>query len=382
MNRIMGGVVVLCAVFGAWSLEAQGGSSPAVGPAEPVLAIEELAVPWARVVVKSAAVGSGIRGRVRGLETSVFFESRRIDGDLRSIIVGPRGEVLYEYREFGHRHREIGLGEGRSFEVEEPPQLEILGVRVESWAFDGLASVRLLASQPEARLIRQLGLELVGKAPGDALIAERRGLELATQALWPYLEEASGPLQGRTADYEINAAGFVVLTQPERLTLDVNRLPARVALRHDDDAVGGCYGRCGGGCTGGFAGIDMFWLPPSSWSDAFGPEVPVHQQVRCVSGEDWIDTSYAKWTTHTVSGWWTEGCRHHDDCCRNFGTIGCLTICNALVPMVAETMPSGRLVTWTYSDYTWTRSSSYNAGYSGCTCSGQSPYEEQYECVQ
>lgn len=382
MNRVVCGVVVLCVAFGAFGLEAQESPSPALAPVGPDLAIDGLAVSWARVSVKSAAADSGIRGRVRGLDTSVFFESRRIDGDLRSIIVGPLGEVLYEYREFGHRHREMDLSEGHSLEVEEPPRLEILGVRAESWALDGLASVRLLAARPEAQLIRQLGLELVGKAPGDELIAERRGLELATQALWPYFEVASGPVLGRTVDYEINAAGYVVLSQPERLTLDVNRLPPRVALRHDDDAVGGCYGRCGGGCTGGFAGIDMFWLPASTWSDVFGPEVPAHQQVRCVSGEDWIDTWYAKWTTHTVSGWWTEACRLHDDCCRTYGTIGCLTVCNVLVPMVSETMPSGRLVTWTYSGYTWTRNTSYNAGYSGCTCSGQSPFEEQYECVQ
>jgi hypothetical protein len=43
--------------------------------------------------------------------------------------------------------------------------------------------------------------------------------------------------------------------------------------------------------------------------------------------------------------------------------------------------PNREIRTWAYDDYQW-GITSYNAGYSGCTCDSQSPYQDYYECVE
>jgi hypothetical protein len=225
-----------------------------------------------------------------------------------------------------------------------------------------------------------LGLELQAAAPGRELVLERMGLELATQALWPHFRTgAAGASYPYTEDYEVNAKGFVVRAQPQDLVLANNYVRSGLPWeKHDDGAVGDCFGRCGQGCTGGFAFWD-FW--PSYWTDTQGTPVPVQQLVYCVSGEDWVYTWYSVPTTHSVTGTWSPGCQLHDNCCR-LNTFLCYTACNAVVPVV----PAGFLIdkedrTWSYSDNQWSITS-YNAGYSGCTCPGYHPYAEDYECIQ
>lgn len=370
-------------ILGALGASAQGDHAAAGPPPGLNLGTVGLEVSWATWTVKSASPEQGLRGRVRGLGTAILFEVRSSEEGLRAVIRGPLGEVLYEYQEFAEHHREIVLTDGTHLEIPESPRLEVLGVSIELAAREGNASLRALAARPEGLLIRQLGLELVAKVPKDDLRVERRGLELAAQALWPYFEGKDRPRPRLTGDYEINAVGFLVHTQPEGLVLGNNRVVPQVALRHDDSRVNECLGRCGGGCTGGLSilGIEIdIW--PSQWSDVSTPTYAAHQQVRCVSGEDWIDTWYASPITHSVTGWWTPGCQLHDNCQRAVPSFLNPTLtCLPYAPIAPLLDGLGEIRTWAYTDYNW-QITSYNAGYSGCTCPGHSPYEEQYECVQ
>jgi hypothetical protein len=366
-------------ILGALGASAQDdphGSEPPPGLNLGTLGVE---APWASWTIKSASTEQGIRGRVRGLETAIFFDSRREDGDLRTSIRDQKGEVLYEYQEFADRHRVISGGEGTRLELPDPAKLKVMGVAIELAAGEGNASLRALATRPEGLLIRQLGLELIARVPGDQLAAERRGLELATQALWPFFETEERARPRLTNDYEINAVGYLVHTQPETLVLGNNRVTPQVALRHDDSRVNSCLGRCGEGCTGGFAG-DLFYH--SDWYDVAIPTFAAHQQIRCVSGEDWIDTWYAvSAVTHSVSGWWTPACQLHDNCQRSIWPDWlAVVVCLPLTPLVPILDSLGEGRTWSYTDYTWSHES-FNAGYSGCTCPGVSPDAIIWECV-
>jgi hypothetical protein len=182
-------------------------------------------------------------------------------------------------------------------------------------------------------------------------------------------------------DYEIGPQGYVVLTQPDELVLATNYVsPRSPAEKHDDNQVNGCFGRCGEGCTGGFGPIQIY---ASHWTDTYGTAIPAHQEVHCVTGEDWIYSFYQVPTTHSVTGLWTPGCQLHDNCCR-LNPLLCLTVCMGVagitgVDLLAD--PQKEIRTWTYTDYQWSITS-YNAGYSGCTCPGMSPYLDDYECIE
>ncbi|MDX1999933.1 MAG: hypothetical protein SF066_19630 [Thermoanaerobaculia bacterium] len=367
-------------ILGALGAGAQDDHHAAGPPPGLNLGTAGLEVSWASWSVKTASPEQGLRGRLRGLGTAILFESQRSEDGLRAVIRGPLGEVFYEYQEVPEHHREILLADGTHLEIPEPPKLVVLGVPIDLAAGEGNASLRTLAARPEGLLIRQLGLELVAKASGEDLVEERRGLELATQALWPYFETTERSRPRLTSDYEINAVGYLVHTQPEGLVLGNNRVVPQLALRHDDSRVNSCLGRCGEGCTGGFGGDFIYH---SDWYDVTSPTYPAHQQVRCVSGEDWIDTWYAvSPVTHSVTGWWTPGCQLHDNCQRSIWPDWLAAVtCLPLVPVVPILDSLGEHRTWSYTDYNW-QITSYNAGYSGCTCPGHSPYEEQYECVQ
>ena len=134
---------------------------------------------------------------------------------------------------------------------------------------------------------------------------------------------------------------------------------------------------CGSGCTGGFAGIDIW---PSHWTDTYGATFVYQQEIRCVSGDDWVYTWYATPTTHSVDGWWTPGCQLHDNCCR-LNPLLCWTVCNAVAPLAPLSDPLGEVRNWTYTDYSWNIQTSY-LGYSGCTCPGVEPTAIIYECTQ
>lgn len=101
-----------------------------------------------------------------------------------------------------------------------------------------------------------------------------------------------------------------------------------------------------------------------------------------MSGEDWIYTWYATPTHHTLTGLWSSGCQLHDNCCRSLTDVGCVTLCNYLVPpTVVAIGVDGEYRVWAYDDYSWRVDTQY-LGYSGCTCPGVPPYSEDYECVK
>jgi hypothetical protein len=134
-------------------------------------------------------------------------------------------------------------------------------------------------------------------------------------------------------------------------------------------------------CTGGFAGVQIY---PSQWTDTQnGTPIPYHQEVHCVTGEDWIYSWYQVPTHHSVTGLWTPGCQLHDNCCR-LNVLLCLTDCMSVAELTGLDLlldPNREIRTWAYDDYQW-GITSYNAGYSGCTCDSQSPYQDYYECVE
>jgi hypothetical protein len=290
---------------------------------------------------------------------------------------GSRGEVLVDYREFAGPPVVIRAADGTRIELQRSPELRVKGLLYGPSTPEQMLALRSLAESMEGELIRRVGVELVAAAPGRELTDLRRGLEIATQALWGYFPADAPRAPVLTADYEVGAAGYVVLTQPEDLVLSVNHTKGHdVKALHDDNQVGGCFGRCGSGCTGGLPfGIDPW---PSHWEDTQGEQFPYQQQVRCINGYDWIYSWYATPTTHSVTGWWTPGCQLHDNCCKA-GSLVCDTLCNAVAPTAVLTDPLGEVRTWTYSDYAWSITA-YNAGYSGCTCGNQ--LVDDYECTQ
>jgi hypothetical protein len=336
------------------------------------------------MVITAADARAGVAGQVSEGDVSVTFASRTVDGAVSSTILGAHDEVLVEYRERSGPPLVVRARGDAPIELERPPELRINGVLYGASTPDQVAALHALARSPEGALIRRLGLELVTAVPGSELTAERRGLEIPTQALWPHFprDRADGP--ALTADYEINAAGYVVLTQPENLVLTLNRtrrVSREVRALHDDGQVGECLGRCGGGCTGGIDGVGNPY--PSQWVDTIGEQFPYHQEVRCITGEDWVYTWYATPTTHSLAGYWTSGCQLHDNCCRGVAPLPCILspTCDALVPLVLASFGLGEYRTWTYSDYTWSIDA-YNAGYSGCTCPGVDKPQDYYECTE
>lgn len=337
--------------------------------------------PGPGLTVKLATREEGIEGEIREAGRSVLFKSRKAKGSVTATIAGADGAVLYEYREFDGETVRIRAKDGSRIELRRPPELRVKGVLYGPSTPEQLAALRSLATSREGALIRRLGLELYLAASGPELVDERRGLELATQALWPHFTPGGPSPVPLTVDYEVGPQGYLVLTQPEDLVLATNYMDSGHAReKHDDGQVNDCFGRCGSGCTGGILGIQVY---PSHWTDTYGTPIPDQQQVHCVTGEDWVYSWYRVPTTHSVTGWWTPGCQLHDNCCRlNF--LLCYTVCNSLIGFTAWDIlldPQGEVRTWTYTDYSWSITS-YNAGYSGCTCPGVSPYSEDYECVE
>jgi hypothetical protein len=330
----------------------------------------------------------GLAGRVREAGTTVFFTSRKADGELAARITAADGTVLYEYREFDGETVWVEAKDGSRVELPRSPELRIRGALYGPSTPEQLAALRSLATSREGDLIRRLGLGLVVATPGPELVDERRGLEMATQALWPYFHPGGQFAPPFTADYEVGTEGYVVLTQPVDLVLTINhtRPEASKGLqraweKHDDDQVNGCLGRCGSGCTGGFLGYDIY---ESHWTDTTVGPTNYHQEVRCVSGSDWVYTWYLTTTTHSVTGLWAPGCQLHDSCCRISPLLCYSLYCTVFVPEVAVDIyndPEAEVRTWTYTSYYWSIAT-YSLGYSGCTCPGSSPTELEYECTQ
>lgn len=378
------GLSAFLALGGAQSLAAQG-RAPRAG--ETLVASREAAsptvaarLPGPGLTIQSASPHYGIEGRLEVGGASIAFMSRTVPEGVLASIVDARGTSLYEYREFKGETIRVEGRDGVRIVLPRAPEIRIGGLLYGASNAEQTEALQALANSREGKLIRRLGLELLAAAPSRTLKLERMGLELATQALWPHFRSAtSAAAYPFTEDYEVNASGYVVHAQPEDLVLANNYLHAGLPWeKHNDGAVGDCFGRCGQGCTGGFAFLDLW---PSSWTDTVGSAYPAHQEVHCVSGEDWIYNWYATPTTHSVSGTWSPGCQLHDNCCR-LNVLLCLTYCNYLVPVVAaDLLIDSETRTWSYTDTSWSITS-YNAGFSGCTCPGVNPYSDFFECVE
>jgi hypothetical protein len=375
-------VFALCAALAgmparAAQLGANRDEGPARGAAGPRLPTE----PRFGVKIAAATPDGGIEGEVRGAGTFIRFVSRQSDDGLRATITAPDGTVLYDYSEFDEDETQILVEGGAVLELSRTPELRVKGLLYGSSTPEQLEVLRSLATSREGRLIRLLGLELFSAAPGTELVEERRGLELATQALWPHFSPGGSAAPPLTSDYEVTPDGYLVLTQPEDLVLAINRT-ARPHLRekHNDSRVNGCFGRCGSECTGGILGVQIY---ASHWQDTQGSQFTYSQEMRCINGEDWLYTTYATPTTHRVNGWWTPGCQLHDNCCR-LNPLLCWTVCMAVVPVTVLDLlfdPLGEVRAWTYSDYSWGSRSDY-LGYSGCTCPDAPPFAIIWDCAQ
>jgi len=386
LRRGLSAVAVLCACIalpGAPGMAAERGADE-VGRSSAARGIDLPRVLFSarvpRLTVKVATPEKGIEGQVGEGGASISFKSRKINGAVTASIAGGGGTVVYEYREFDDETIRIRARDGSRIELRRPPELRVNGVLYGSSTPEQLAALRSLATSREGHLIRRLGVELFMAAPSGELVDERRGLELATAALWPHFAAGEPFAPPLTVDYEVTPRGYVVLTQPFDLVLATNRAGGEgLRGKHDDGRVNDCFGRCGAGCTGGLLGTNPW---PSHWTDTYGATFGYQQEVRCVSGEDWVYTWYATPTTHSVDGWWTPGCQLHDNCC-HLNTFLCYTVCNALLPVTGADLlldPQGEVRNWSYTDYSWSIQT-YYAGYSGCTCPGVSPYSEDYECT-
>lgn len=375
--RLISAAVFLCccaALAGAPELAAEGRvnqveRSPSKGDIEGPW--RTAVAPGPRLTVSFATPERGIEGRVTGAGTSISFRSRKVDGAVTATIRGAGGAVLYEYRELNGEMMEVEASDGSRIELRRPPELRVHGALYGSSTPEQVAALRSLATSREGRLIRRLGLKLYLAAPGAELVDERRGIELATQALWPHFPPGGPPALPLTDDYEVGPAGYTVLTQPYDMVLSTNRAGSRLPWeKHSNSRVNDCFGRCGAHCTGGLAGINLW---PSSWTDTFGAEFFSGYQMYCVDGVDWLHTVYATPVTHTVTGWWTPGCQLHDNCCRVNPAL-CYTACNTLAPVVVASDPLGEIRAWTYTEYSH-RVERTNLGYSGCTSPGETPSE-------
>jgi hypothetical protein len=374
------GILTLCACLALMAAPGLADEGP-TGRREIRLPQLSVPAPGPGLTVKVATREAGIEGEIREAGLSLLFKSQTVKKSLTATITRSDGTVLYDYREFGGETITLRGKDGARIVLSKTPELRVQGVLYGPSTPEQLAALRTLATSREGALIRRLGLELYLATPGRELVDERRGLELATQALWPHFPPGGASVAPLTVDYEVGEHGYLVLTQPDDLVLATNHLRTnRLLEKHDDHQVNDCFGRCGEGCTGGFLGVQIY---PSHWTDTYGTPIPYSQEVHCVTGEDWVYSFYRVPTTHSVTGLWTPGCQLHDNCCR-LNTLLCWTYCNSLVLLTAEDIlldPNREVRTWTYTDYQWSITS-YNAGYSGCTCPGMSPYLDDYECIE
>ncbi len=165
-----------------------------------------MAAPGSGLTVRFASPKRGIEGQVRGAGRSIFFSSRTSNGAVTASIVA-QGAVVYEYRELPGEMISVAAGDGSQLALRRPPELRIKGILYGPSSAEQLAALQSLAMSPEGQLIRRLGLELFRAAPGQGLVAERRGLELATQALWPHFLPDGQPAPRLTMDYEVGPHG-------------------------------------------------------------------------------------------------------------------------------------------------------------------------------
>lgn len=331
------------------------------------VAVQVAAAPRAeRVVVSQASPETGLRGWVGSGGTRIRFQSRVTGGLLTSSITARDGRTLWLYTEsLGGRGQDalfMVVGNAR-FEGSYTPE-----VRVEMEA---------LARSPEGDLLRTLALELQGKAPSAALVAERRGLETAYQAIqqsYPGFGAAQIFGAADTADYLVTARGeYVVKTQHPDAVFIANALQGEhaeeakaaaaagnsagftKAFEKDDPHIGDdCFGMCGKGCTDflgcGFEGWSHEWVgEPTVTAGPWSCECSRKQDGGSCGdpygAQRWDSDGTA---VHTIRGRSSPGCIAHDWCCRST-FLGCLNpLCIAIMPLALDCFFDGWPVSWSY----------------------------------
>jgi len=321
-----------------------------------------------RIVVSQASSKSGLQGRVVGGGTRIEFKSQIVDGLLTSSITARDGRTLWLYTEsLGGRGEDavfIVVGNARFLGSYTPE------VRVEMEA---------LALSPEGDLLRTLALELQEKASSAALVAERRGLETAYQAIQQsYSGFGTAQLFGAadTPDYLVTSRGeYVVKTQHPDAVFIANTLQgehleeAKAAaaagtikngdltkiFAKDDPHIGDdCFGMCGAGCTSswgcGFEGWSHEWVgEPTVTVGPWTCECSRKQDGgSCGDPYGAQRTDFNGTAVHTIRGRSSPGCIAHDWCCRNL-FFGCWNpLCIAIAPAALDCFIDGWSVSWSY----------------------------------
>lgn len=317
--------------------------------------------------VTQASTRTGLHGQVVRGGTRIWFKSQIVDGLLTSSITARGGRTLWLYTEsLGERGEDalfIVIGKAR-FTGSYTPEVQV--------------EMEALALSPEGDLLRTLALELQDKAPGEALVAERRGLETAYQAIQhSYPNFGAMQLFGAadTADYLVTARGeYVVKTQHPDAVFRANALtgehreeaeaaaaaagksydPAKVFEKDDPHIGDDCFGMCGKGCTDffgcGFEGWSHEWVgEPNATAGPWTCECS-RKQDGGSCGEPYGSQlwQFEGDAVHTIRGRSSPGCIAHDWCCRN-SLFGCFDpLCIAIAPAALDCFFNGWPVSWSY----------------------------------
>jgi len=354
-----------------------------------------------RIIVSRASPAAGIRGWVIGRDTRIRFESQMIDGLLTSKISARDGRTLWLYMEsLGKR------GEDALFMV--VGQVRFTG----SYTPDVQPEIDALARSPEGELVRALAIELESRAPGAALVAERRGLESAYQAIQQSYPGFGAPQlfgAANLGDYLVTPHGeYVVKTQHPDALFMANSLPAdrrdeaeqaeasaaagklrsgrkahlSKAWEKDDSHIGDdCFGMCGAGCGDflgcGFEGWSHEWVgEPTVTAGPWSCECSRKQD----GGSCGDPYGAQRWDSegdavHTIRGRSSSGCIAHDWCCRNL--LGCWDpICIAIMPAALDCFFNGWAVSWSYVGPHYEVQIIYGNPGEECYCEPCQPTEE------
>lgn len=328
------------------------------------------------IVLISGDSANGIQGYISNGTTQIDFESRVADGVLRSRIRAADGRLLWQYEEGLTPTLSIMSSadfQGTRLDV---PKISIAGIPFE-WTYNGqvLLQMQAIANSNEGDLLRSLALKLYLKAGGGALIAERRGLETAYQAIQqsygrlPESGQSNGqPVDGhskqaamQTEDYLISdAGGFVVKTQHPNAVFMNNRYfpPSKTSEQirpYDDPHIGDdCFGMCADGCSSrlscGYEGWSHQWIgePTATLIDQGCACSRKVEGTPCGDAYWLMHYTFAGVAVHTIRGRSSPGCIAHDWCCRTL-LFGCWNpACIAIAPLALDCFIDGWPVSWSY----------------------------------
>jgi hypothetical protein len=341
-----------------------------------------------KIHIGSASPAEGIVGTIATASTVVFFETKLDGATLRSVIRGNDGHQYWLYVE--------------DLESPDPPRVEIDGKPFTGGYGDEMKkTLQRIGESTEGELIRVLAFDLSSAAAAPDLVAYRRGLETAYQAMqsgYP-AEVRTRPPHGQpnkklfvrrndtgeitaaemtgshTADYIFSQkGGYVVMTQHPRTVFinnflsddhelvrsSVGKLPIN---GNDDDQIGdGCFGMCGNGCSSGwscrgFQGWSHEWVtPPTTTESALcycnRPQEIIDPDCSNFTPGSFKVTTHSTSGTaiHTITGWSSDGCRAHDWCCRTMwgGCFNPLCVAPGLVAEAECAAGIGWQVSWSY----------------------------------